>query len=299
MTAKGGRTARKQKGKAEMKRVIAIAFTAALASAVAWGDARTESTTITFDDMSFADMQKSFGSGMMRPVGPDSYKGSPKVVLKECRVYPPIGTNVPHSATFDRFKYGRKGYFTATYLVLAKNVVDLDLDDLVVESITDASGKDFTKKKNGDVNWEADPFHVAVSREAGFATFALTGGGNAWAKSLPKVKGKVSVTVAEKMATKELAGKVSSGKIGEGDYSYKVKLASSMMGNGKSLEVSPAGSKSDCELEVFCEGKKLDSTGSMTMNGKKSYSFKKPAGDDIVIKVKYPAGGKKIVIPFG
>ena len=282
-----------------MNRITAIVLTAALATSAAWGDVSSESKFISFGDMSAADIQKAFGSGGFRSAGTDSYTGSPKVILKECRVYPPIGTNVPNSATFDRFKYGRKGYFTATYLVLAKSVVELDLDDLVIESITDASGKDFTKKKNGDINWEAEPFNVSVNREAGFATFELSGGGNVWSKSLPKIKGKVSVTVAEKMATTELAGKVSSGKIGAGDFSYKVKLASSLMGDGKSLEVSPAGSKSDCELEVFCEGKKLDSTGSMTMNGKKSFNFKKPATDDIVIKVTYPEGDKKIVIPFG
>ena len=285
-----------------MNRIAAIALTTALATAAAWGDGSSRRTSVPFADMSFTDnveLHKAFSHGGFGTVGPESYTGSPKVILKECRVFPPIGTNVPHSATIDRFKYGRKGYFTATYLVLAKGVVDLDLDNLVVESITDATGKDFTKKKNGDVNWEAPSIFASVNREAGFATFALSGGGNAWAKSLPKVKGKVTVTVAEKMATKELSGKVSSGKIGEGDYSYKVKLASSMMGDGKSLEVSPAGSKSDCELEVFCDGKKLDSIGRMTMNGKTSYNFRKPASDDIVIKVTYPEGGKKIAIPFG
>ncbi len=35
------------------------------------------------------------------------------------------------------------------------------------------------------------------------------------------------------------------------------------------------------------------------MNGKKSYNFKKPDGDDIVIKIQFPEGAKKIVIPFG
>ncbi len=228
-----------------------------------------------------------------------SYTGKPSVVLKECCVYPPIGTNVPSSATFDRFKYGRKGYFTATYIVLAQNIVDIDLESLVVESITDGSGKDYTKKKNGDANWEAETFRSFVNREGGFATFVLIGVGNVWAKSLPKVKGKVKVTVADKMATKELSGKISSGKIGEGEYSYKVKLASNLMSDEKLLEVSPVGSKSDCELEVFCGGRKLSRMSIISANGKTSYTFKKPDGDDIVIKIQFPEGAKKIVIPFG
>ena len=101
------------------------------------------------------------------------------------------------------------------------------------------------------------------------------------------------------MATKDLPGKVSSGRIGEGEYSYKVKLASNLMSDEKLLEVSPVGSKSDCELEVFCRGEKLSSKASFSINGKRSYSFKKPDGDDIVIKIKYPEGAKKLVIPFG
>jgi hypothetical protein len=259
--------------------------------------------------MSMSDIEKAFGgsgfgggfsgNGVSFGNGVKSYTGKPAVVLNECCVYPPISTNVPSLATFDRFKYGRKGYFMAKYIVLAQNIVDIDLENLVVESITDGSGKDYTKKKNGDANWEAEPFRSTVNREGGFATFVLCGGGNAWAKSLPKVKGKVTVTVADKMATKELSGKISSGKIGEGEYSYKVKLASNLMSDEKSLEVSPLGSKADCELEVYCGDKKLGCTGSFSVNGKKSYNFKKPDGDDIVIKIKYPEGAKKLVIPFG
>ena len=255
--------------------------------------------------MSSSDIEKAFGGsgfggkGFSFGQGVTSYTGKPSVVLKECCVYPPIGTNVPSSATMGRFNYGGKGYFTATYIVLAQNIVDIDLENLVVESITDGSGKDYTKKKNGDANWEAETFRSFVNREGGFATFVLIGVGNAWAKSLPKVKGKVTVNVADKMATKELSGKISSGKIGEGEYSYKVKLASNLMSDEKSLEVSPVGSKADCELEVYCGDKKLGSTGSFSMNGKKSYNFKKPDGDDIVIKIKYPEGAKKLVVPFG
>ena len=286
-----------------MKRIASASFLAALAVATVYGKtvvgSSNASNSAIIREMSVSDIEKAFGGsgfgGSFSGNGVGfgnvvkSYTGKPSVVLKECRVYPPIGTNVPSSATFDRFKYGRKGYFAATYIVLAQNIVDIDLENLVVESITDGSGKDYTKKKNGDANWEVDPFRSAVNREGGFATFVLCGGGNAWAKSLPN----------DKMATKELSGKISSGKIGEGEYSYKVKLASNLMSDEKSLEVSPAGSKSDCELEVFCGDKKLDSTGSFSMNGKKSYNFKKPDGDDIVIKIKYPEGAKKLVVPFG
>ena len=296
-----------------MKRIAAVCLLASFAVATVYGKtvvgSSNASNSAIIREMSVSDIEKAFGGsgfgGSFSGNGVGfgnvvkSYTGKPSVVLKECCVYPPIGTNVPSSATFDRFKYGRKGYFAATYIVLAQNIVDIDLENLVVESITDGSGKDYTKKKNGDANWEAEPFRSSVNREAGFATFMLCGGGNAWAKSLPKVKGKVTVTVADKMATKDLPGKVSSGRIGEGEYSYKVKLASNLMSDEKSLEVSPVGSKADCELEVYCGDKKLGSTGSFSMNGKKSYNFKKPDGDDIVIKIQFPEGAKKIVIPFG
>ena len=297
-----------------MKRIAAVCLLASFAVATVYGktvvgSSSASNSSVSIKEMSMSDIEKAFGGsgfgGSFSGNGVGfgnvvkSYTGKPSVVLKECCVYPPIGTNVPSSATFDRFKYGRKGYFAATYIVLAQNIVDIDLENLVVESITDGSGKDYTKKKNGDANWEAEPFRSSVNREAGFATFMLCGGGNAWAKSLPKVKGKVTVTVADKMATKELSGKISSGKIGEGEYSYKVKLASNLMSDEKSLEVSPVGSKADCELEVYCGDKKLGSTGSFSMNGKKSYNFKKPDGDDIVIKIQFPEGAKKIVIPFG
>ena len=110
--------------------------------------------------MSSSDIEEAFGEsgfggsfggkGFRFGRGVTSYTGKPSVVLKECCVYPPISTNVPSLATFDRFKYGRKGYFMAKYIVLAQNIVDIDLENLVVESITGGSGKDYTKKKNGD-----------------------------------------------------------------------------------------------------------------------------------------------------
>ena len=232
--------------------------------------------------------------------GPMSYTGQAQVVLKECCVYPPLATNIPCLATFDRLaKYGGRGYFKSTYLVLAENIMDIDLDGLVVESITDSSGKDYSKKKNGDANWEVDSFCMSVDRKRGVATFVLYGGGKVWARSLPTVKGRVSITVAGKMATKELAGKVSSGRIGDADCSYKVKLAKNFMDDEKSLEVVPAGDRADGELEVFCGGKKLDCRATMSVNGKTTYTFKQPSSDDIVIKVTCPVGGKKVVIPFG
>ena len=185
-----------------MKRIAVACLLATLAVATAYGKpvagSSSASSSFSIGEMSSSDLEKAFGGsgfggkGFSFGQGVASYTGKPSVVLKECCVYPPIGTNVPSSATFDRFKYGRKGYFTATYIVLAQNIVDIDLESLVVESITDGSGKDYTKKKNGDANWEAEPFRSSVNREAGFATFMLCGGGNAWAKSLPKVKGKVT-----------------------------------------------------------------------------------------------------------
>ena len=171
-----------------MKRIASASFLAALAVATVYGKPVTgsssASSSISIEEMSSSDIEKAFvgsgfgagfgGKGFSFGQGVTSYTGKPSVVLKECCVYPPIGTNIPRSATFDRlFKYRRKGYFTATYIVLAQNIVDIDLENLVVESITDGSGKDYTKKKNGDANWEAEPFFSSVNREAGFATFML------------------------------------------------------------------------------------------------------------------------------
>ena len=194
-----------------MKRIAAACLLSAIA-AIAYGKtvvggSSASNSSVSITEMSMSDIEKAFGGsgfgGSFSGNGVGfgnvvkSYTGKPSVVLKECCVYPPISTNVPSSATMGRFNYGGKGYFTATYIVLAQNIVDIDLENLVVESITDGSGKDYTKKKNGDANWEAEPFLSSVNREAGFATFMLCGGGNAWAKSLPKVKGKVTVTVAD------------------------------------------------------------------------------------------------------
>lgn len=286
-----------------MNRCSVSVLAAAVAVVAACCQAVAEDIRATHSETSAFDMSKVFGGGIGvggLGGGAESYAGKPKVVLASCCVYPPIGTNVPQNATFglDR-RQGRKGGFSATYLVLAKNIVDIDLDSLVIESITDTAGKNYSKKKNGDANWEADQFRTSVNRENGFAVFSLNGGGAVWAKSLPKVKGRITVAVADKMSTKEFAGKVSAGMIGEGDHTYKVKVASSFMRDEKTLSVSPVGRKASGEIEVFCGGKKVDSVGHMTMNGDTTYNFKKPEGDDIVIKVKVSEGEKKLVLPIG
>lgn len=231
------------------------------------------------------------------------YEGDPQVVLKELKIYPALSTNVPNSALFDRFgaQDKSKGYFVATYLVLAKNLVEIDTENLEIESITDATGKDYSKRKSGAPAWEADGglgFHTQISRDQGFGIFQLKGAGKVWAKSVPTVKGKVKISVADKMATKEFSGKISSGRIGEGDFSWKVKLASGFMSDDKMLQLSPVGAKSDGEITVMADGKELQTFGYVETNGKTSYTYKKPAGDDITIKITYPDGAREITLPL-
>ena len=135
-----------------MKRIAAVCLLASFAVATVYGktvvgSSSASNSSVSIKEMSMSDLEKAFGGsgfgGSFSGNGVGfgnvvkSYTGKPSVVLKECCVYPPIGTNVPSSATFDRFKYGRKGYFAATYIVLAQNIVDIDLENLVVESITD------------------------------------------------------------------------------------------------------------------------------------------------------------------
>lgn len=282
-----------KKGSSTVKKVfVAIAFASAMVyAAVAKPPASGEGFPGFGGGAGF--FSSRFGDG------PKSYVGQPKVVLKECCVYPPLGTNVPSSAVIDRFKAGSKGAFKSTYLVLAKDIVDIDIESLAVDSIADSTGKEYARRPNGEPNWESDIFRSSVNREAGFGTFMIYGWGNAWANSLPKVKGRVKITVADKMETKKISGKVSSGMVGTGDLSYKVKIGKGFMSDGKTLEVSPAGAKSDCEIEVSCGGKKLDYQGSMTMMGNKTCSFKAPETDDIVISATFPVGSKTIELPFG
>ena len=279
--------------------------------------------TFTFEDLSSGSLDAKgqtdkglTGRALPRAGGcfrRDGYSGEPKVVLAECCVYPGLGTNVPpwaanvalsgawgcQTAGLRSTDTLSKGRFKSTYLVLAKDIVDIDFDSLAVESITDASGRDYAKKPNGEPNWSVDDYRSSVDHASGFAMFVLTGGGDGWATSLPRVKGTVKILVAGETTTKEIAGKVSAGVVGSGDFSYTVKLArSAFMDDGKHLKVVPVKARANDEIEVFCGGKKLDTKGVSSINGEKSYTFGPPSADDIVIKVSYPDGVKELVLPF-
>ena len=46
------------------------------------------------------------------------------------------------------------------------------------------------------------------------------------------------------------------------------------------------------------DGKELQTFGCVETNGKTSYTYKKPAGDDITIKITYPDGAREITLPL-
>lgn len=222
------------------------------------------------------------------------YEGEPKVVLSELRLLSKLGKDVPAPATMMNRIKRREGGFEAKYLILAKGIVDVDYEGVVVDFINDSSGKNYAKDAQGNKKWLSSYGFGKVNREAGFAEFVLRGSGNVWEKEIPKIKGKVTITVADKMKTQEISGKVTAGKIG----AYTVKIEKSFMGDAKVLAVTSDTKDGIGEISVFCGGKSLEGNGSMTMNGVKKYMFKRPASDDIVIKVTSPDGEKKIVLPF-
>lgn len=223
----------------------------------------------------------------------ETYDGEPKIVLKEMRLLPTLDKSVPNAATYMNRSNGRAGGFEARYLVLAKGITSVDYDSLKIEYIKDASGKDCSKDADGDDAWSSGRVFNSVNREAGFAEFSVSGAGDQWGKGLPQIKGEITISVADKMKTQEYAGKVSSGRIG----AYKVKMEKGFMGGEKQLVLSADDGGVD-DIAVFCGDKELSGCGSMTMNGVKKIMFKKPASDDIVIKVTSPDGGKTLVLPF-
>lgn len=247
-------------------------------------------------DFGFGDMKMDpFGGFKMGgPAGVEKYDGKPKAVLKEMRLLPKLGKDVPDAAAMMNRMKGRDGGFEARYLILAKGVVSVDYDGIVVDSIKDSSGKNHVKGADGADSWMCDSVFGTVNREAGFAEFVIRGSGSIWGKELPKIKGKVTITAADKMKTREVPGKITDGKIG----SYKVKVEKSFMGDEKQLAVTVGPEDEGGELSVFCDGSELDGRGTMTINGVKKLMFKKPASDDVVIKVTSPDGGKKLVLPF-
>lgn len=222
------------------------------------------------------------------------YDGEPKVVLKEMRVQPKMGDDVPDSAVLVNRICGRSGGFEARYLILAKDVVAVDYDGIVLDFIKDSSGTDYVNDSDVDSDWSCGKGFSSVNRESGFAEFMIRRPVNIQRNELLQLGGKVSITVADKMKTVSIPGKVSSGKIGN----YKVKLEKNFGSDDKLLSVTSDADESGYELSVFCGDKELSGRGSMTVNGVKKLMFKKPASDDIVLKVASPDGGKKIVLPF-
>lgn len=236
----------------------------------------------------------------------EAYEGAPMVVPIGYLVKPALPTNVPASiapAVFGSIEFGqkkRRSTFSIEYAIFAKGLADFDPDDVVIDSITTAKGKDLSKLKSGKPAWEIEGRlgSDTVSREQGYATFTLKCAGKVMGAPMPKVKGKVSFSVADKMVDKEFAGKISAGRVGEGDFTWKIKKGKSTWGGSdERLVVSPYGGKAqDAEINVFADGKKLEFAGNMSMMGKVEFYYKLPAADDIVIKAKWPEGVKTVTL---
>lgn len=164
----------------------------------------------------------------------EAYEGAPMVVPIGYLVKPALPTNVPASiapAVFGSIEFGqkkRRSTFSIAYAIFAKGLADFDPDDVVIDSITTAKGKDLSKLKSGKPAWEIERLGSdTVSREQGYATFTLKCAGKVMGAPMPKVKGKVSFSVADKMVDKEFAGKISAGRVGEGDFTWKIKKGKS------------------------------------------------------------------------
>ena len=234
------------------------------------------------------------------------YEGAPMIIPIGYLVKPALPTNVPSSVTpsiFGEIEYGekkRKGSYSVEYLVLAKGLVDFDPDDVVVDSIVRADGKNVTKMKSGKPAWKVERHFVGQQTiPMGYTTFELKCSGKVLGAAMPKITGKVSFTVAEKMVTKEFVGKISSGRIGEGGLVWKIKKGKSMWGGKEQLVVSPVGELKDgVTIEVLCGGKTLQSSGNMSAGGKVEMYFNIPATDEIVLKATYPEGTKKLTLPL-
>lgn len=251
-------------------------------------------------------VSESFGSEGFSAAKLKAYEGSPMVVPIGYLVKPALPTNVPSSivpTVFGSVEFGqkkRRSTFSIMYAIFAKGLADFDTDDVVIDSITTAKGKELSKLKNGEPAWEIErrACSVMLSREQGYATFTIKCAGKVMGEPMPKVKGKVSFSVADKTLTKEFVGKVSAGRIGEGEFIWKIKKGKSMLGGSvQELVVSPYGGKAqDADFDVFSEGKKLECTGNMSTAGKVEFYFKLPSADEIVVKAKCPEGVKTVTL---
>ena len=295
-----------KKGMDPMKKLVmsAVAMVSMAAFAANETDMDEEFSAALFS--SVKSINESFGTGGFSAQKPEAYEGAPMVVPIGYLVKPALPTNVPSSIApnvFGSVEFGqkkRRNSFSIMYAIFAKGLVDFDPNDVVVDSITTAKGKDLSKLKNGNSAWEVENRAVGVTlfRDQGYATFSLKCAGKVMGAPMPTVKGKVSFSVADKVVDREFAGKISAGSIGEGELVWKVKKGKSMWGgSGQQLVVSPYGGKAqDATFEVFAGGKKLDGAGNMSMGRKVEFYFKLPSTDEIVVKAKCPEGVKTVTL---
>lgn len=141
----------------------------------------------------------------------EAYEGAPMVVPIGYLVKPALPTNVPASiapAVFGSIEFGqkkRRSTFSIEYAIFAKGLADFDPDDVVIDSITTAKGKDLSKLKSGKPAWEIERLGSdTVSREQGYATFTLKCAGKVMGAPMPKVKGKVSFSSPTRWWTRNL-----------------------------------------------------------------------------------------------
>ena len=291
-----------------MKKLIASAVAlAALVGFAARGTDVDKALKEALDAAAFRTSGESFESVDFAFDDHIEYEGEPMVVPIGYLVRPAMPTNVPSSVSsvvFGSFEFGqkkRRSSFSIMYAIIAKGLADFDADDVVIDSITTSKGRDLSRRKNGQTAWEIERNGGAIFRDQGYTTFTLKCAGKVVDEPMPKVKGRVSFTVADRMVAKEFAGKVSAGSVGEGEFAWKVRKTKSMWGEDEGqLEVSPQSDKAQkVKIEVFSGGKKLLGTGNRSANGKIDYFFKLPSSDDIVIKAKCPEGARKITLELG
>lgn len=214
-----------------MKKLIMSVVALVLQAAVAANEVDMGAAFSNAFFNAFKSVSESVGSEGFSAAKLKAYEGSPMVVPIGYLVKPALPTNVPSSivpTVFGSVEFGqkkRRSSFSIMYAIFAKGLADFDTDDIVIDSITTAKGKDLSRLKNGEPAWEVErrACSVMLSRKQGYATFTIKCAGKVMGEPMPKVKGKVSFSVADKMVTKDFAGKVSAGRIGEGEFTWKVK----------------------------------------------------------------------------
>ena len=199
-----------------------------------------------------------------------------------------------------------KGGFSATYLVLANDIVEIE--DVEITSIADKDGNDLRKAEDGSDAWSVNlgsgawraPFRGRCT-----SGFSVIGTEDVAGKEPIAISGVAKVRVSEGTKTQKAAAKISDGSVKVGGLTFRLSLKAQ-----KTFSI-PKGTKdvvlavdvTDPEdilksVKVSENGKRLSSQGMSSVNAKRTYQFKKPEGDEIELTVTTTAGTKILPLSF-